>query len=168
MNIPTLSLPTKLLIVVALMALSAIAAGRMGYQLAEGQAARAELDLQRQIDAQRQAGERRLDRLAVDLETERTARKQRDRIINKGVQSYVQIVPIDRQCVLDGRWRLLHDAAASGEPTDTARLATGAASPVADATAIDTIAGNYEACREWRAQLIGWQRWWIEVVSPAY
>lgn len=162
----TVSLPTKLLIVAALMAVSALAAGRLGYQLAEGQAAKAELDLQSQIDAQRQAGQRRNDRLAVDLETERTTRKQRDRIINKGVQSYVQIVPADRRCVLDGRWVLLHDAAASGEPADAASLAAGAAESVTDATALDTIAGNYEQCREWRAQLIGWQRYWSEVVTP--
>ena len=60
-------------------------------------------------------------------------------------------------------WRLLHDAAATGEPAEPARLAAGAAEPVADAAAIGTVAGNYEQCREYIEQLRGWQRWWGEV-----
>jgi hypothetical protein len=58
---------------------------------------------------------------------------------------------------------VLHDAAATGEPADAARVAAGAAEPVTDAAALSTVAGNYEQCREYIEQLRGWQQWWGEV-----
>jgi hypothetical protein len=58
---------------------------------------------------------------------------------------------------------LLHDAAATGEPADAARVAAGDAEPVADAAALRVVADNYEQCREYIEQVRGWQRWWGEV-----
>ena len=101
----------------------------------------------------------RVDALAVELETERAKRIPKNRVITKEVVRYAQL-PADRRCELDHAWRLLHDAAATGEPADTARMAAGAAEPVADAAALGTVAGNYEQCREYIEQLRGWQRWW--------
>ena len=104
----------------------------------------------------------KVDALAADLETERARRIQKNRIITKEVVRYAQL-PADRRRELDPAWRVLHDAAATGEPAVPARMAAGAAEPVADAAALGTVAGNYEQCREYIEQLRGWQRWWGEV-----
>ncbi|QEL64802.1 hypothetical protein OTERR_13260 [Oryzomicrobium terrae] len=100
------------------------------------------------------------DGLAADLESARSAQASNNRIIYRDVIRYETLTPAAARVVLDGRWRLLHDAAATGTPTDAAGLATGAADPVEDASAIEVVSDNYEACRGWRAALIGWQEWW--------
>lgn len=104
----------------------------------------------------------RADALASELEVERAKRIPKNKIITREVVRYAQL-PADRRCTLDPAWRLLHDAAATGEPADTTRVAAGDADPVADAAALETVAGNYEQCREYIDQLRGWQRWWGEV-----
>lgn len=102
-------------------------------------------------------------KLSADLETARAAQAPKDRIITREVVRYAQITPPDRRCTLDGRWRLLHDGAATGVPPDTPRLAAGTADPVTDAAALETVAGNYEDCRAAIAKLHGWQHWWNQV-----
>ena len=104
----------------------------------------------------------RVDALAVELETERAKRIPKNRIITREVVRY-ETLPADRRCTLDPAWRLLHDAAATGEPADAARVAAGDAEPVADATALRVVADNYEQCREYIEQVRGWQRWWGEM-----
>lgn len=104
----------------------------------------------------------KVDALAADLEAERAKRIPKNRVITKEVVRY-ETLPADRRCELDPAWRLLHDASATGEPADAARVAAGDAEPVADAAALETVAGNYEQCREYIDQLRGWQRWWSEV-----
>lgn len=103
-----------------------------------------------------------VDALSAKLEAERTGRAANNKKITREVIRYVDI-PTDRRCTLDPAWRLLHDAAATGEPADTARVVAGAADPVEDAAALESVAGNYEQCRDYIAQLEGWQRWWGEV-----
>ncbi|WP_049780327.1 hypothetical protein [Aromatoleum aromaticum] len=107
-----------------------------------------------------------VDRLSAALEAARTAQRPKDRIITREVIRYAQL-PADRRCELDGAWRLLHDAAATGQPADTARVVAGSAPPVADAAALDTVAGNYEQCREYIDQVSGWQAWWRLVSQTA-
>lgn len=130
---------------------------------------RGALDSQRLDDALAYAGEitrqqGRADALAADLEAERQKRIPSNRTITREVIRYVEI-PAHRRCTLDGAWRLLHDSAATGQPADTARVADGEAEPVEDAAALETVATNYEQCREYIAQLDGWQRWWGEVIA---
>lgn len=103
-----------------------------------------------------------VDALAAELEAERAKRIPKDRVITKEVVRYAQLPP-DRRCDLDTSWRVLHDAAATGEPPEPARLAPGAAEPVGDAAALETVAGNYEQCRKYIDQLDGWQQWWDRV-----
>jgi len=85
----------------------------------------------------------------------RTVREQADTIIRE-VPVYVR-----ETCDADGRlpagWRVLHDAAASGQPADPARAAD--AQPVAPDTAADTVARNYLTCRETAEQLTALQQW---------
>lgn len=100
------------------------------------------------------------DSLFAQLEAERAKVKVKDRIIIKEVVRYEQIVPIDRRVELDGAWRVLHDAAASGEPAETSTISDGTASPVTDASALETVSENYADCRGWRDQVIGWQKFW--------
>ena len=59
------------------------------------------------------------DALAAELEAARAARAPRERIIIREVSRYEQIVSADRRCMLDGAWRLLHDAAATGTPAES-------------------------------------------------
>lgn len=100
-----------------------------------------------------------VDQLATELETARARRGAADHAITREVIRYVEL-PADRRCTLDGAWRLLHDAAATGTPADPARLAAAGAEPVADAAALETVAGNYEHCRDLAAQLNAWQQWY--------
>ena len=130
-------------------------------------AGRGSLDKQRLQDALAYAAEivdlqGHVDTLSASLEAQRTKQRPKNRSITREVIRYVDI-PADRRCTLDPAWRLLHDAAATGQPADTARVAAGAAEPVTDAAALETIAGNYEQCRDHIAQLDGWRRWWNQV-----
>jgi hypothetical protein len=58
---------------------------------------------------------------------------------------------------LPGGWRVLHDAAAAGEPADPASGAD-AASVGADEAA-ETVVENYGLCRDTRDQLLKLQQW---------
>lgn len=73
--------------------------------------------------------------------------------ITKEVPTYV---PTD-SCALPGGWRLLHDAAASSEVPDPARIAD--AEPVPADIAANTVIANYGACNQTAANLKGLQQW---------
>lgn len=158
-----MSLSFKLLVLVLAAAALLVAGFAFGHRVAEGEHAIAERESQRLAEATRQRLTTANDRLSRDLAVARAAQAPKDRLILKEVARYDTTVPADRRCALDGAWRVLHDAAATGEPADTGRLAPGAAAPVADAAALDTVAENYTDCRDWRGQLLGWQRWWHDV-----
>ncbi len=132
------------------------------------QGARAKTDLAQLQQAAAEAESLRLavGALAADIETARRAKQVKDRVIIKEVVRYEKIVPTDRRCTLDGAWRLLHDAAATGEPADPARVVDGAADKTTDAAALDTVAENYAECRGWREQVSGWQRFWATIGAP--
>lgn len=130
-------------------------------------AGRGSLDKQRLQDALAYASEiteiqAQVDTLSASLEAKRAQQSTKNRTITREVIRYVD-TPAARRCTLDPAWRLLHDAAATGQPADTARVAAGAAEPVTDAAALETVAGNYENCRDHIAQLDGWRRWWNQV-----
>lgn len=114
-------------------------------------------------DIVRKQGEN--DKLAGELAHKESEQKPRDRIITKEVLRYVEVTPPADRVVLPGTWRVRHDAAATGEPPDAAGLASGATEPVEDAVAIETVADNYEGCRESIRKLSGWQLWWSDIGS---
>ncbi len=87
----------------------------------------------------------------------------KDRIITREVIRYVEITPAEQRCDLPGTWRVRHDAAATGQPTESAGLADRAAEPVTDAAALEAVAENYTACRAYIQQVSGWQAWWETV-----
>lgn len=146
------------LLLAAVLTASHLTAYHMGRRAEDG----AKLDQALAYAAEIVERQGKVNALAVELEAERAKRIPKNRIITREVVRYAQL-PTDRRCTLDPAWRLLHDAAATGEPADTARVAAGDAQPVADAAALETVAGNYEQCREYIDQLRGWQRWWGEV-----
>lgn len=146
------------LLLAAVLTASHLTAYHMGRRAEDG----AKLDQALAYAAEIVERQGKVDALAVELETERAKRIPKNRIITREVVRYAQL-PADRRCELDPAWRLLHDAAATGEPANTARVAAGDAEPVTDAAALETVAGNYEQCREYIEQLGGWQRWWGEV-----
>ena len=90
----------------------------------------------------------------------------RVRTVREAGETIVKEVPVyvPAQCDADGRlpagWRVLHDAAASGQPADAARAAD--AQPVAPDAAAETVARNYLTCRETAEQLTALQQWVIE------
>jgi hypothetical protein len=147
-----------ILLLCAVLTASHLTAYHMGRNAEDG----AKLDQALAYAAEIVERQGKVDALAADLEAERAKRTPKNRIITKEVIRYVEL-PADRRCTLDPAWRLLHDAAATGEPADAARVAAGDAEPVADAAALEVVAGNYEACREYIEQIEGWQRWWDEV-----
>lgn len=106
------------------------------------------------------------DRLAADLEAARARRQVVTRTITREVPRYVR-EPAP-QCadagLHSGGFRVLHDAAAAGVVPDPARVADAPA--VGAAAAAGTIADNYAACLDWRAQVIGWQQWYSTVAGP--
>ena len=102
--------------------------------------------------------------------TERVITQYVDRVrtVHEAGETIVREVPVyvPAQCDADGRlpagWRVLHDAAASGQPADAARAAD--AQPVAPDAAAETVARNYLTCRETAEQLMALQQWVIEQV----
>lgn len=160
---PSIMNPWIILGLLAALALSAASGWRL-----RGDHERAKLHAQAVAYAEEiQRRQAAADTLAADLSAERERRIPKARTIIKEVVRYETLVPADRRCDLDGAWRLLHDAAATGEPAEPARLAAGDAERVADAAALETVAENYADCREWRAGLIGWQRWWREAATSS-
>lgn len=146
------------LLLAAVLTASHLTAYHMGRNAEDG----AKLDQALAYAAEIVERQGKVDALAANLEAERAKRIPKNKIITREVVRYAQL-PADRRCTLDPAWRLLHDAAATGEPADAARVAAGDAEPVADAAALEVVAGNYEACREYIEQIEGWQRWWNEV-----
>ena len=147
-----------ILLLSAVLTASHLTAYHMGRRAEDG----AKLDQALAYAAEIVERQGKVDALTANLEAERAKRIPKNRIITREVVRY-ETLPADRRCTLDPAWRLLHDAAATGEPADTARVATGDAEPVADATALRVVADNYEQCREYIEQVRGWQRWWGEM-----
>lgn len=135
-----------------------------GRDVEEGEQAQAQLESERLAAAVLARKQRRVDALGVALAKAKADRAGRDRVIIQEVYRYEQVTPAADRCTLPGTWRLRHDLAATGEPAaDPARLAAGGAQPVADATALATVANNYVQCRDAIEQLKGWQAWWREI-----
>lgn len=153
------------LVAIAALTAGAWLAGNIHGHRAEGDHRDAQqMAAERLAEAVREDRRKRVDRLALDLERARAERRVVYRTITQEVDRYVEVTPAADRCTLPGTWRLRHDLAATGQAAaDAARVAAGAAGPVDDAAALATIADNYADCREWREQLVGWQRWWGEV-----
>ena len=135
-----------------------------GRDVEEGEQAQAQLESERLAAATLAARQKRVNALGVALAKAKADRAGRDRTIIQEVYRYEQVTPAADRCTLPGAWRLRHDLAATGEPaTDPARLAAGGAQPVADATALATVADNYVQCRDAIEQVKGWQVWWSAV-----
>lgn len=105
------------------------------------------------------AAQQDVDQLAIDQATTLATQAVKDRIITREVIRYVQVTPAADRCTLPGTWRVRHDAAATGDPAQTTGVAADAANPVADDTALATVAENYTACRGYIEQVAGWQAW---------
>ena len=145
----------------------AVAGAWLGFIVADHRALSRESDQREAYIEQLQERERQrdeaqasVDQLARALETARSIRQPKDRIITKEVVRYVDAVPESDRCTLPARWRVLHDAAATGEPpAESSGVADGRAGPVADAAAIETVTDNYAVCRDAIEQVMGWQAW---------
>lgn len=96
--------------------------------------------------------------------TERVVVEYRDvvRVVKeKGeevIREVEKLVPADG-CVLDGGFRVLHDAAADGRLPSAAGGAHGPAAPVDQVAAAETVAVNYLACHQNAEQLKALQGW---------
>lgn len=149
------------LAVVALAGVGLFIAGYFhGRHVVEGEVAEAQRTIAvayaaRIVEAQGEA-----ETLAAENARIRESREVQDRIIVKEVVRYETVTPPALRCTLPGAWRLLHDAAATGEapPAAAGSLAAANADPVEDAAALATVADNYAACRDAQDQVKGWQR----------
>lgn len=114
------------------------------------------VDVAFEIEQRRLALANKNAELDAQLEIER---KRANRVVTERVIEYVQS-DVAGQCDLPNEWVRVHDAAAGGvSSVDTAAAPDDGAATITDAAAIVTIAGNYELCRDTRAQLIALQRW---------
>lgn len=156
---------SPLLILVALVVLGVTNAGSFfyGQHVEAAEAAQAQLETERLAAAALKLKRDKVAALDSALAKSNTVRAGRDRIIIQEVIRYEQATPAADRCTLPGAWRLRHDAAASGEPADPARLVAGGADPVTDAAALATVADNYIDCRGAIEQVKGWQAWWMAV-----
>lgn len=150
----------KWAVIAALIAAATLATYRHGRHVAEGEVAAAQLDIAIAYAGEIVANADKADALATENDALRAAQAPKDRTIIKEVTRYEFIEPPGNRCTLPGTWRLLHDAAATGQPpaTETGPLATRTADPVEDIAALQTLADNYIACRNDAAKLEAWQR----------
>lgn len=84
----------------------------------------------------------------------------RVRVVHEAGATITKEIPVyvsRDACPLPGGFRVLHDAAATGQPPDPTRPVD--ASPVAVDDAAETVTGNYEACRANAEQLTALQDW---------
>lgn len=158
-------LPYRWLAGILLLAALLVGSYLHGRHTMAGEIAQEQRDDDRLAAAQLAAKQRRVDALSATLEAARAAQKPKDRIITKEIIKYATTIPADRRCTLDGAWRVLHDAAATGQPADPARLDAGAAQNITDAAALDTVGENYNRCRDAIEQVTGWQAWY-NIVNP--
>jgi hypothetical protein len=137
-----------------------LGAYRHGRHVAEGEIAEAQRTVAIAYAARIVEQQDEADRLAEQNAAQRSAREAQDRVITKEITRYVETTPAAIRCRLPGTFRLLHDAAATGQPAfaTTGPLADAAADPVEDATALEIVGDNYAACRDAIAKLEGWQR----------
>lgn len=100
------------------------------------------------------------DALAAQNSALLSAQASKDKIITKEIVKYEFITPPRLRCTLPGAFRLLHDAAATGNPTapQAGALDAASADPIEDAPLLETIGHNYTACRRAIAQVEAWQR----------
>lgn len=124
-------------------------------RVAAGQLKTAQASIQKTAEG-KAAGDALATRQAEAAATQAT----KDRIITKEVIRYVEVTPAADRCTLPGTWRVRHDAAATGDLPEPASLADGAADPVEDAAALETLADNYASCRAAIEQVKGWNDWW--------
>lgn len=98
--------------------------------------------------------------LAAENEILRAKQQPKDRIITQEIVRYAQTTPGSLRCRLPPSFRLLHDAAATGQApvAEAGPLAAAGADPVEDAAVIEIVGLNYEACRGYIEQVKGWQR----------
>lgn len=112
-----------------------------------------------QIAAEREATRLANKRVVVTTRIERKYLPQltRERVVTETIIKEVdRYVPVS-DCPLSLGFRVFHDAAASGEVPDPARITDGAA--VTAKEAASTVAENYGACREDQLRLKGLQEW---------
>lgn len=118
----------------------------------------------REAMLERQLHQAHLTTRKQEKATDRVVVEYRDRVqvvTKQGkevVREVERLVPFGL-CQLDPGFRLLHDAAAAGSVPDPAGRADGPAAPVEQATAAETVADNYLACRLNAEQLTALQRW---------
>lgn len=148
------------------MALTAYSHGR---HVAEGEIAQAQRDIALAYAAEIVNKQSIADQLAIDLAALRQAQTPKDRVITKEIIKYESTTPARQRCTLPGRFRVLHDAAATGDATaaETGPLATPAPDPVEDTALLQTLGENYTACRETAARLTGWQRRYHQIEERA-
>lgn len=150
----------KWTVIAAMFAVGFLSTYRHGHHVCQGEVAAAQRDIAIAYAGEIVANGEKATALAAQNDALRAAQAPKDRTIIKEVTRYEFIEAPGNRCTLPGTWRLLHDAAATGQPpvTETGPLAARTADPVEDTAALQTLADNYIACRNNAAKLEAWQR----------
>lgn len=148
---------TVILLALITLGLTAYSHGR---HVRTGELAQVERDTAIAYAAEIVARQQTADQLAEQNAALLARQAPRDRVITQEIVKYEIITPPGYRCTLPGAFRLLHDAAATGNPTapETGTLDAASADPIADAPLLQTIGYNYTACRRAIAQVEAWQR----------
>ena len=102
--------------------------------------------------------------------TEKVVIEYRDRvkIVKEKGDAIEKLVPVYVPANdLAPAFRMLHDAAASGQVPDSAERAIAAAKPIEGVAYASTVAENYKSCRAASAQLVALQKWTVEQAGGA-
>ena len=120
--------------------------------IAQAEAKAAEESALRLMALRQKITERVVVKYRTQIETVEKEGQEVIRVIEK-------IVPSDA-CPIDGSFRVLHDAAASGQlPKAPGGIDATGAAPVPVAVAAETVAANYQICRLNALQLGALQEW---------
>ncbi len=138
----------------------ALAAYSHGRHVRAGELAKVERDTALAYAAGIVERQQTADRLAEQNAALLAAQSGKDKIITQEIVRYEFITPPGQRCTLPGTFRLLHDAAATGNPTapQAGTLDAAGADPIEDAPLLETTGHNYTACRRAIAQVDAWQR----------
>ena len=111
----------------------------------------AERDREAKIAALEKARQETAEKVRVEyVERVKVVHEKGEEVIRE-VEKLVPVV------LLPGAFRMLHDSAVAGELPDDPGGAAAAAAPVTAVTALQTIAGNYDSCRQNTEKLLALQ-----------
>lgn len=141
-----------------------IAALVLGYEtLAERHREQGRSEVRAEFAIEAQAADSKRDNVSRETERRVVERIKEVQVITETITKEIPVYVYPTDPSLPGRFRVLHDAAASGEVPDPA--AVDDATPIPAEDLAETIIANYGTCRANAARLTEWNAWATEQQS---